>query len=251
MHPRRHLTLALCTLLHAFTHAYHIVLVPLYLLICADLGLSRVKLATLVVTVYAGVYCLLSYPAGILTDRLNRKMLLGVGLIGNAIAIGLMGVANDYWMLVALGIMAGVFGSVFHPAANALAAAHYPRNPGSALGILGIGTGIGFFCGAQYSGWRAQNPGAFWPAAGWQVPCIELGLAGLLVGVLFLFLAAEAPHAESARRAAAPLGPGLRRKAVGIALLVGLRDFAGGATISLLSIYLQKAHGYTVKQTGC
>ena len=250
MHSRRHLTLALCTVLHACTHAFQIALVPLYLLMCEDLGLSRVKMATLIVTVYGGVYCLLSYPAGILADRLNRKAMLGIGLIGNAVAIGLMGVADQYWMLVALAILAGMFGTIFHPAANALASAHYPKNPGSALGLMGIGTGVGFFFGAQYSGWRAQNPGDWWPAAGWQVPCIEMGLAGILIGVLFLLLAAEVPHEKQARRAGVPLGPGMRRKAVAIALVLGLRDFAGMATISLLSIYLQKAQSFSVKQTG-
>ena len=250
MHPRRHLTLALCTLLHAFTHAYQILLVPLYLLMCDDLGLSRVKMATLIVTVYGAVYCLLSYPAGILADRFNRKALLGIGLIGNAASIALMGAADQYWHLLALGVIAGVFGTLFHPSANALASAHYPKNPGSALGILGVGTGIGFFFGSQYAGWRAQNPGQWWNAAAWQVPCIELGLVGIVVGVIFLFLAAEAPHEATARRTGVPLGPGMRRKIVAVGLLMGLRDFAGIATVSLLSIYLQKGNGYSVKQTG-
>src|SRR5689334_10651814 len=88
---RSHLTLVLGTCLHALTHAYCTALVPLYLLIVADLKLSGVRAASLIVTIYGLVYCLGSYGAGVLADRFNRKTLLGVGLIGNAIAITAMG----------------------------------------------------------------------------------------------------------------------------------------------------------------
>ena len=44
---RSHLTLALCTILHGFTHAYGSMLVPLYFRIASDLKLSGVGAATL------------------------------------------------------------------------------------------------------------------------------------------------------------------------------------------------------------
>src|SRR3954470_2657474 len=69
---RSHLTLVLCTILHAFTHAYGTLLVPLYLLIVADLKLGAVWKASIIVTIYGFIYCLFSYPAGVLADRLNR-----------------------------------------------------------------------------------------------------------------------------------------------------------------------------------
>ena len=79
---RSHLTLILCTVLHAFTHAYGAMLVPLYLLMVRDLKLPGVSRASLIVTVSAVVYCLVSYMPGILADRFNRKALLGIGLLG-------------------------------------------------------------------------------------------------------------------------------------------------------------------------
>src|ERR1700689_3966134 len=88
--PRSILTLVLCMLLHGFTHAYGTLLVPLYLLIVADLKLGGVKAASLIVTVYGLVYCMGSYGAGVAADRANRKTLLGLGLLGNAGAILLM-----------------------------------------------------------------------------------------------------------------------------------------------------------------
>ena len=46
------------------------------------------------------------------------------------------------------------------------------------------------------------------------------------------------------KRAARPLGPLLRRRLVGIACTLMCRDFAGIASLTLASIYLQKAHGF-------
>ena len=77
---RSGITLGLCTMLHALTHALGSMLVPLYLLMRDDLRRNGVKEIALIVTVYGVVYALLSYPAGILADRMNRKVLLGVGL---------------------------------------------------------------------------------------------------------------------------------------------------------------------------
>jgi MFS family permease len=274
----------LTTALHTFTHAYGAMLVPLYLLMVADLKLRGVGAASLVVTIYGLVYFLGSYGAGVLADRFNRKGLLGIGLLGNGLAITLMGLTRQYELVLALGMMAGLFGTLFHPAANALVTAHYPKNPGMAIGLLGIGSGLGFFFGPQYAGWRAQS--AHWRLAGlsvgdWQRPCVELGLAGIVVAVIFLLWAREIRPPSPGRKPLAklvgavalpgridmegqvlayepagaagvhpPLGRALRGRIIGIALVLGCRDFAGVAGLSLASIYLQKAHRLDVKQAG-
>src|SRR5438105_14564488 len=122
---RSHLTLALATMLHLFTHAYGTMLVPLYLLVRADLHLGGVKAVALIVTVYGIAYSSLSFAAGVLADRHDRRMLLGIGLLGNAIAITLMGFTHQYALLLGLSAMAGAFGALFHPTANALVPAHH------------------------------------------------------------------------------------------------------------------------------
>lgn len=287
---RSHVTLGLCMLLHGFTHAYGTMLVPLYLPMRDELNLRGVGAASLIVTVYGLVYCLGSYPAGVLADRGNRKVLLGVGLIVNALAIGLMGLTRRYESLILLGVLAGVAGTLFHPAANALSTAHYPRSPGMAIGVLSIGAGIGFFAGPRYAGWRAE-------AAGWQAPLVEAGLFGIAFGVLFLLVAREVRKPVPVPRLACPavpppggertvgqanrgtpgawhgengsvggeaavvhqalpapmrtpLGSRLRWRMVAIAAVLAARDFAGIASLSLASIYLQKARGLSVGEAG-
>ncbi len=290
-HPslRSHLTLALCTILHAFTHAYGTLLVPLYLLMQRDLNLKGVGYASFIVTIYGLVTCIFSYPAGILADRFNRKALLGIGLLGNAVAICLMALTHNYSLLILFGILAGLSGTLFHPAANALIPEHYPRNPGMAIGLLGIGSGIGFYAGPQFAGWRAES--AHWTfshISNWQRPLLESGLAGLLSGILFLFIAREvkdrharlayentpsrkpapsrsptvavptlvSPSSRSALaappagRVSPPTGKQLAKKISLLAAVIGCRDFAGLATLSLASIYLQKAHHLDARRTG-
>ena len=240
---RSQVTLVLCTVLHTFTHAYGAMLVPLYLLITRDLHLGKVQFATLLVTVYGVVYALCSFGSGILADRVDRRLLLGVGLIINAIAVVLMGLTRRYELLVALAVLGGLGGTLFHPAANALIPAHFPKSPGMAIGLLGIGSGLGFFFGPQYAGWRAVHATwQFGSVANWQKPCIELGLMGLVCGLLFLLIAREAPGATHARREPRPLGRRMRWMVTAIACTLGCRDFSGVASVSLVSIYLQKAH---------
>lgn len=262
---RSHLTLALITLLHMFTHGYGTILVPLYLPMRDDLHLSGVGAVSLIVTVYTLVYCLCSVLAGMLADHGNRKLLLGVGLIVNAAAILLMGLTRRYEVLVMLGVLAGLAGTLFHPSANALSTAHYPKSPGMAIGILSIGAAIGFFAGPRYAGWRAQT-------AGWQAPLVEAGIVGIVFGFLFLFVAQEARRSASrdpkrissdpssngdtiaepalAKPVKTPLGRALRWRMVGVAVTIGARDFAGLASLTLTSIYLQKAHNYSVAKAG-
>lgn len=228
--------------LHSFTHGYGTILVPLYLAIQRDLRLWGVGAASLIVTTYGLVYCLCSYPAGVLADRANRKALLGIGLIINALAILLMGLTRRYELMIAFGVLAGLAGTFFHPAANALSTAHYPKSPGMAIGILSIGSAIGFFAGPRFSGWRAQE-------TDWHTPLVEAGLFGIVFGVIFLIVAKEVRKPVD-RSVHPPLDRMLRRRVFGIATILAGRDFAGVATLSLGSIYLQKALGLSISQAG-
>jgi MFS family permease len=208
-----------------------------------------VKAAALVVTVYGVVYNFGSYGAGMLADRMDRRLILGIGLIGNAAAVAGFGLTRDYEAILLLAVAAGLFGTLFHPAANALVCALYPENPGMAIGLLGIGSGIGFFSGPQFAGWRAERASWNWGGVSqWQKPCVELGAAGAVLGLIFLLFGAEAR--ETHRTVGAKMGRKLSREVVALSAVLGWRDFAATASISLVSIYLQRACGKNVEETG-
>jgi MFS family permease len=293
-----------------------------------------------IVTVYGAIYFLGSYVSGIAADRFDRKLLLGIGLLGNAGAILCMGFTHQYDLLVALAVVAGVSGTLFHPAANALEPAHNPEHPGMAIGLLGMGSGLGFWVGPWFAGKRATL--ATWHFAGvsdWQRPLVEAGLAGLVIGVIFLLIAREAvfknenpspstrgggggaadqsesvgppndasngvdrqasaidrdlrPLTESraasianenhltpngsplspvlsargerepvpaglktastngAIRTRSPIGKTLTRRTLAVALVLGFRDMAGVAALSLTSIFLLKAYNQPAGRVG-
>jgi MFS family permease len=246
---RSHLTLGLCTILHGFTHAYGSMFVPLYFRIADDLKLSGVGAAALIVTLYGAVYNLGSYAAGLAADRHSRKTLLAIGLLGNALAILAIGLSRQYWLILVLAVAAGIFGAIFHPAANALSSSHYPKSPGMAIGILGIGSGLGFFFGPQIAGWRAARASwHLWNVAQWQKPCVEMALAGLLVGIIFMLFGADAPAAPPHRSPAA--NPALNRRVMRLALVLMFRDFAGVAGLSLAAIYVKNVFHLNVGEAG-
>lgn len=282
-------TLWFIGVLHAFTHVYHVALLPLYLPMQRDLKLASLEQATLLMTALMLVYYGLSYPLGVLADRVSRKQLLGWGLFINALGFVGLALAPSYPLALASVVVAGIGGSFFHPAATALVARLYPEATGKALGLIGIGAGAGFFVGPIYSGWRATQTGE------WRTPVLELGLAGIATAAAFAWLAEgeSAGDAKSAVNAlgkqagpeegaglrlglrpgdqAAPQSPALnpnRNPAPlphssslfptaalwllfsAAAVAFALRDFAGHSMGSLGSLFLQKAHGFTVKEAG-
>lgn len=252
-------TLWLLGVLHAFTHLYHVVLLPLYLPMQRDLKLSSLEQATLPMTVMMLTYYGLSYPLGVLADRVSRKKLLGWGLFINALGFVGLALAPSYPAALASVVIAGIGGSFYHPAATALVARLYPEATGRALGLIGIGAGAGFFAGPIYAGWRATQSGD------WRTPVLEFGVLGIVVAGAFAWLADEARtpagrdavgKQDSTPPPAVPPPVALFPTSalwllfLAAAVAFSLRDFAGHSMGSLGSLFLQKAHGFSMKEAG-
>ncbi|MBM3836555.1 MAG: MFS transporter [Verrucomicrobia bacterium] len=188
-------TLWLCGVLHAFTHLYNVALLPLYLLIQADLQLASVDQATMLVTVMMIAYFGPSYPMGLLADRFSRKRILGIGLALNGLGFVGLAFCSSYAMALACVVLAGLGGSFYHPAATAMVARSFPTNTGKALGLVAVGASVGFFIGPIYTGWRAAVSG------NWRTPILELGLLGIAAAVIFLRYAQEDGAARANREA--------------------------------------------------
>ena len=249
--PHRGRTLGLTTVLHAFTHIYQMALVPLYLPVQRHFQRDSVDDATLLVTALLVAYFLPSYVMGVLADRFSRKKLLSLGLAINALGFLGLALAPSYGLAVASVILAGLGGSFFHPAATALVARLYPGQTGRALGTLGIGASVGFCLGPLYAGWRAYTTGD------WRWPVAELGVLGLVVAALFLWLADEhgveptgSGSCEAKRLEPMFPTPALWLMFLCAAFVFLLRDFTGSSMSTVGSLFLQKARGFNVEQTG-
>lgn len=242
-------------ILHGFTHLYQVALMPLYLLIQKDFKFHSVGAATLLMTVLL-VSCFgPSYPVGILADRMNRKHLLTFGLILNALGFVGLSLAPSYpWALAAV-ILAGLGGSFYHPAATAMIARLFPQTTGKALGLVGIGAGVGFFLGPLYAGWRAGSLEPLLGPAAWRRPVLEMGLLGLAGAAVFALLADHEQPAppvlnEPTRHEKLFPTPALWFFFLAYCVAFTFRDFAGASMGSLGSLFLQKARGYAPQSTG-
>ncbi len=241
-------TLWLCGALHAFTHIYHVALIPLYLLIQKDFQLASVEAATLLVTVMGLSYFLPSYLMGILADRVSRKKLLAYGLAINGLGFVGLSFAPSYSIALLCVVIAGLGGSFYHPAATALVARLYPVGTGRALGLVGIGASAGFCFSPIYSGWRAVH-------GSWRDPVLELGVLGIIAAAIFYWLAEEDRLPESETHLSKPTEkmfptPALWLFFIAASFAFSLRDFAGSGTGSLSSLFLQQGHGLSPKFTG-
>ena len=244
----------LAGLLHAFTHIYHVALMPLYLLIQRDFNLS-VSQTTLLVTIMMAAYFVPSYFMGVAADKLSRKKLLGWGLAINGLGFVLLALAPNYPLAVAAMIIAGFGGSFYHPAATAMVARLCPVGTGKALGLVGIGASAGFFVAPIYTGWRATMLQPLVGDAAWRRPILELGLLGVVMAFIFAWLAVDVEPSPAEKRKAEHKETIFPTAALWLIFLAGsfafsLRDFTGTSMGSLGSLFLQKAHGYNPKITG-
>jgi FSR family fosmidomycin resistance protein-like MFS transporter len=243
-------------LLHAFTHVYHVALMPLYLMMHEDLKLGSMDRTTFLMTAMMSAYFLPSYWVGGLADRFDRRKLLGIGLLINGAGFAAFSQVDSYVGAIFCMVVSGLGGSFYHPAATAMIADQFPRREGKAFGLVGIGASVGFLLGPVYSGWRASMNESLMGVAAWRVPALELGATGVFIGILFLWLTPKdcpkklSPHLATDQPNIKWMGPGIFVVLIMTALAFSLRDFTGFGMGSLGSLFLQKAHGWSAQKTG-
>jgi len=117
-----------------FIQAGRLVISPLLPAISADLGLSSTY-AGLAITVLWGLYALLQYPSGRLSDRLSRKTLLvgGLGLICAGFVV--FAAAPTYLALLAGAAIVGIGAGLYPMPARALVSDLFVARRGQAFGF--------------------------------------------------------------------------------------------------------------------
>jgi hypothetical protein len=132
-----------------------LVLSPLLPTVRADLGLSNAE-AGFAFTMLWGLYALLQYPSGRLSDRLSRKSILVAGLGLAAIGFGALGLAGSYrWFLLGAAVVG--FGVGLYPtSARALLSDLYVERRGQAFGLH---TAAGDFGGLLAAGLGTVSSG--------------------------------------------------------------------------------------------
>lgn len=114
--------------------AGRLVLSPMLPTVRADLAMSSTE-AGLVFTVVWGLYALLQYPSGRLSDALSRRLLLVAGLVLAALGFAILGGAPTYPVFLLGAVVVGLGAGLYPTAARALISDLYVRRRGQAFGL--------------------------------------------------------------------------------------------------------------------
>ena len=155
-------------------------------------GISDFQISLIMGFAFTFLYSLLSYPAGWIADRYNRKNLMAAGIASWSLLTMVCGMANQYWHLFLARMGVGVGEATLGPASTSALSDYFPehRLP-LAIGIISsapfIGQGLANIAGGPLIDYLESVPNITLPLFGevysWQFVFIVVGAPGLLVAL--------------------------------------------------------------------
>ena len=143
------------------------IIIPLLPSYGVKFGASGIQLGMLL-AIHSAMQFIVSPMLGRLSDRVGRRPVLVISILGNVVAYSLLATAGSLWMLFLARFISGI------SAANITAAQAYladvtPREKrAGAMGLIGAAFGIGFVLGPALAGVMSHIDMAapFWAATG-------------------------------------------------------------------------------------
>ena len=126
---------------------------------------------------YAIMQLIFSPIWGGVSDRIGRKPVLMVGVLGFVLTQLMFGFSSALWMLLASRVLAGILSSATLPTAMAyIGDSTSERDRGGGMGIIGAAMGVGMVLGPGIAGWMATYSlsAPFFFAAGLSVVALVL-----------------------------------------------------------------------------
>jgi DHA1 family multidrug resistance protein-like MFS transporter len=112
----------------------------------------------LLIAVYAFMQFLFAPIWGSVSDRIGRKPILMLGMVGNGLTLLLMGLATRLWMLFVARTLSGILSSATLPTSMAYVSdSTSEEDRGGGIGILAAGMGLGVILGPGVGGWLADE----------------------------------------------------------------------------------------------
>jgi DHA1 family tetracycline resistance protein-like MFS transporter len=170
------------------------IVIPVLPLYAEHFGATALQIGWLV-----GIFSLAQFffsPVwGKISDRIGRKPVLLIGLVGTVIGYVLMGLAQTIAALFVARLIAGISGANISAAQAYLADISAPEQRAKAMGLLGAAFGMGFVFGPALGGWAGATFNYAAPMY------IAAGLAALnILSVLFVLPESHHPGKNENRR---------------------------------------------------
>ena len=178
------------------------VIIPILPFYVEQMGAGGTELGLLVAS-YAVMRLICGPLWGSLSDRVGRKPVLLIGILGYAITMFWFGLATELWMLFVARVLSGILSSATAPTTMAyIADSTTEKERSGGMGILGAAGGLGTIFGPVAGGLLAGKALSlpFFIAAG-------MALLALVLAALFLpesLPAAARREAAAGREAAGP-----------------------------------------------
>ena len=222
---------------HFVHHLLPALIVPLLPFIRNDFSLDYTRSA-MVLSAFTLPYGISQIPAGWLADRINRRILMIIGICGVGLAGVLVGLSQTYIMLIVFLVLMGVLGGGYHPSVTPMVSALVESNKrGRTLGIHEIGGGASFSVVPLV----AAAIAAAW---GWRGSFIGLAIPPVIVGIIFYRLLGQRaamsrtqPKTIKHHEEVAPQ-PGYRRRLVVFMILSVVTGGLVASATSVLPLYM-------------
>jgi len=203
---------------------------------------------SLLVGIYSLLQLVFSPVLGHLSDRIGRKPVLTVSILGTAIGFFVTGAAGAYWMLLLGRIIDGVSGGNIATGMACIADVTTKENRSKSMGLIGAAFGVGFMIGPALGG-----------VLGKISPALPFFVAGGLALVNCALVAMNlpetlTPEAQERARHRASIGEVFSHGRSGLILAILASQLASvtGFSImtSLFALFCEKRFGYDIAHTG-
>ncbi|MGA0433912.1 MAG: MFS transporter, partial [Luminiphilus sp.] len=229
------------------------IVIPILPFLSPHLGGGTDDVAFILVS-YSVMAALVAPLWGRLSDRLGRRLILFICLLGGAVSHFLLAASNELWMVYLSRAVAGAMAGSLPVATALIADASTPDQRSRAMGLIGRAFGIGLVLGPVIGGVLARSETDF------TLPCLVAGVLSASAAVLALLLlpkptpkAADRANAD-ADGASAPVPPiRMMMGQRGVLLFVSqfaLHTCAVSASIYLFPLWMSQGLGWTAREVG-
>jgi FSR family fosmidomycin resistance protein-like MFS transporter len=224
------------------------VLVPLLPLLRQDFQLNYFR-SGLLTSSFSMAYGFAQLPIAAVADRIGKKAIIILGLLGVSLSGVAAGLTHNYDQLLVCLILMGLFGSSYHaPSSSLLSQSFSQEKRGQMLGLHLVGGNFSFIVTPFLAVLVARLSGS------WQFAFVALALPAFMAGFL-LWATVRGQEGAGTKVTSDFLGDKLAWQGIlrAIGLLLGvalLLQFITFSIYSFLPLYLVDKHGISFEQAG-
>ncbi len=159
------------------------IIIPVLPFYAEELGATPTQLG-LLMAVYSLMQFIFSPMWGKISDKVGRKPIILVGILGLSLSFFMMAIATQLWMLFVARIFGGILSAANMPTVTAYVAditSEEDRSKG--MGMIGAATGIGFIFGPAIGGVFSK--------IGLNAPFYLAGIVSFITFLLVIFILKE------------------------------------------------------------